>query len=595
MRAVPYRLTAAEFRGLAEGFGGEGAASVLCASQLTKRRQLLLALALKIRPDEALEVLTAAEAASPSAVAGVLAHPHLDAWAAGCLRRLGDAGDGQQPADELSHLNGLVAAAAIRAGLEFRLSVPTFAGQAILPTLGAATVDAGPAVVTSAGGLIRVAGGGATVVIEPADRATPGWSPRREVPLDAGFSVAVEDLDPYRHCYQWTPTPRLSERQFTRFAALLSGAWEIIEARHRPYAIMVRRCLRSVVPLVCPHPGGSISAASRRTFGAVGVSVPDDPAELALLLIHEVQHMKLGGLLDVTDLYREPPGGGTLYRAPWRLDPRPVGALLQGVYAHAAVTRYWRAERTAARGPRARLAAVEFAHWRTQNATAVTELSAARELTETGREFVSHLRGAVHGQLAERVPADIAEGVAAMGAAQVLRWRLRNWDPGAEEPVRLGRAWSAGPVGGAVPGTLAPPTVRPHPGSVPSGAPGLAGLIRRSLLAGVAGAIADPEASAADRSYLSGDVGQAARRYAAELAKDPHSEDAWIGLALTLSRTRSSTRGPLGELLMSRPDLVRAAFAGGSEELRDRVFDWVQIAAGAAPEAGEPMGQNVVS
>ena len=41
---------------------------------------------------------------------------------------------------------------------------------------------------------------------------------------------------------------------------------------------------------------------------------------LALLLMHEFQHVKLGAVLDLYDLFD--PDDKRLYHAPWRKDPR---------------------------------------------------------------------------------------------------------------------------------------------------------------------------------------------------------------------------------------------------------------------------------
>jgi uncharacterized protein len=80
------------------------------------------------------------------------------------------------------------------------------------------------------------------------------------------------------------------------------------------------------------------------------VALPEDGETLALLLIHEFQHVKPGAMLDLFELC-DPVAAGRLFYAPWRDDPRPVEALLQGTYAHVGVTDYWRARRHRAEGP----------------------------------------------------------------------------------------------------------------------------------------------------------------------------------------------------------------------------------------------------
>src|SRR5581483_603165 len=60
----------------------------------------------------------------------------------------------------------------------------------------------------------------------------------------------------------------------------------------------------------------------------------------AVTLAHELQHLKLGALLDIVTLAL--PDDGRRYYAPWRDDPRPLGGLLQGAYAYFGVSGFWR-------------------------------------------------------------------------------------------------------------------------------------------------------------------------------------------------------------------------------------------------------------
>jgi uncharacterized protein len=99
--------------------------------------------------------------------------------------------------------------------------------------------------------------------------------------------------------------------------------------------------LRAVVPLA-PDPARPLrSATARHAFGAVAVTPHPDPETMAVLLVHEWQHAKLGAVLDRYDLVA--PGHSPRITVPWRPDPRPPEGVLQGVYAHLAVTQVWRA------------------------------------------------------------------------------------------------------------------------------------------------------------------------------------------------------------------------------------------------------------
>jgi uncharacterized protein len=77
----------------------------------------------------------------------------------------------------------------------------------------------------------------------------------------------------------------------------------------------------------------------------VTAALPADPAHLALL-IHEFQHVKMSAARDLFD-----PADQRLYRVPWRPDPRPFEGVLQGTYAHLAVSDFWRIHRHTAAGP----------------------------------------------------------------------------------------------------------------------------------------------------------------------------------------------------------------------------------------------------
>jgi HEXXH motif-containing protein len=130
------------------------------------------------------------------------------------------------------------------------------------------------------------------------------------------------------------------------------------------------------------------------------MSLPPDPVICAVTLVHEVQHVKLGALLDFVTLTR--PDDGRRYYAPWRDDPRPLHGLLQGTYAHLGVSGFWRRQREVSGG--SKLADVEFARWRAATALAVQTLRSSGQLTSRGLEFVSGIGGTLDPWLEEPVP-----------------------------------------------------------------------------------------------------------------------------------------------------------------------------------------------
>jgi uncharacterized protein len=124
------------------------------------------------------------------------------------------------------------------------------------------------------------------------------------------------------------------------------------------------------------------------------VARPAGPATLALLIMHEFQHVKLGAILDGYDLYD--PADGRLYDAPWRTDKRPIEGLLQGTYAHLAVTDYWRQRQATATGAAATEASEQFRRWHAHTRDAIDTLAASGSLTALGEKFVAQMRHSIH-------------------------------------------------------------------------------------------------------------------------------------------------------------------------------------------------------
>jgi len=117
-------------------------------------------------------------------------------------------------------------------------------------------------------------------------------------------------------------------------------------------------------------------------FGAVAAA-PAGPAELAVLLVHEFQHAKLGALLDLYDLHDR--DSDARITVGWKPEPRPVEAALQGAYAHAAVADVWRLRRVP------ELSAM-YRRWTTD---AIAALRGTGALTPLGTDFVDRLAATV--------------------------------------------------------------------------------------------------------------------------------------------------------------------------------------------------------
>ena len=401
-----------DFDVLASGYGDAEVIRRLAEPQLSIRRALLRAIGTQLAADSefapAWLQLVQLDETKPETLASVLADPYIRVWAVRLL-----AGEASTAPAELTRLAEIAASVALVAGEESRLPLWLGDGGVVhLPTIGALALG-GPqrsaSIETRAGGtaLIRADGREYEVCVTGGVSSTrqqraPEWRPQRR--LTAGsWSVALEDLDPYRDCHSWPAAHRLSSDEAERWRRHFSEAVSYLDQSLPGYLPGLRAGLRTLMPMAPSPDGSDVSATARHAYGAVGVALPADGPTLALLLIREFQHVKLGAILDVYDLYDS--ADNRLYYAPWRGDARPLDELYQGTYAHLAVTEYWRARRHDTTGPRREAAEAEFARWRQHTAAAVETLLGSGSLTPLGERFVRKMRETVAPWLEEPVAA----------------------------------------------------------------------------------------------------------------------------------------------------------------------------------------------
>ncbi|MEV4665885.1 FxsB family cyclophane-forming radical SAM/SPASM peptide maturase [Micromonospora echinofusca] len=373
---------------LASGAGSAASAAQLAAVHLAMVRALLVTLSERAAGDpvaaDGWRLLVHLDDAHPDAVRAVLAHPFVRRWARRCR-------DG---AAELSYLACVAAAAAVRAGVRADLPVPVRDGVVSLPTLGALAVGCERGVVrlVTDDGDVRLAGRRVTADAghdgDPArDDGSDGWLPVRSLRVGGG-RLLLEDTDPHRECYDLPVAPRLSGAAALRWTRQVERAVRRIDAEAPGYAAGVRTLLRAVVPLRAAPAGRSRSAAAGAAFGAVAIMPVPDDATLAVLLVHEVQHLKLGAVRDVCTLF-ERDGNQTL-RVPWREEPRPLAEVLHGAYARLAVADVWRHRPGPAAGG-------HFRRYRAWTDGALDALLGVDALTATGERFLRGMRATVDG------------------------------------------------------------------------------------------------------------------------------------------------------------------------------------------------------
>jgi uncharacterized protein len=371
-------LPAAALEGLAAGPGDPAGIAVLANVRLAQARKLVAAIGgsevgwhdadLRSAWRDGWLLLSRLSRTHPDAVNDVLAHPYTYTWAVRCLRpRAGSDADLDR-----AHLAGLALAAAHRAGVAAALPSPVRDGYAHLPTAGAIAVAPGNArscVVTVAPGHAPSSPGGR-------------WQAVRSVRGESFGSLTLEDLDPFRDCQKWPVTGRLPPDQWHAWNTELSAALRHLAATVPAYARGLATGLRAVTPLL-PAAGTGRSDTARQAFGAVGIALPGagaPPGQLAELLLHEFQHVKLYVLMDLVPMVE--PAADLKLRVPWREDPRPLEGVLHGCYAFLAVAHLRRGE-----GKDSRAAYLRYRSWVAAALDDILEVGDA--LTPDGRRFAA--------------------------------------------------------------------------------------------------------------------------------------------------------------------------------------------------------------
>ncbi|MFD6322728.1 HEXXH motif domain-containing protein [Streptomyces sp. NPDC058442] len=518
----------------------------------------------------------------PEAFEEVLMYPSTGVWAAHVLRRLRGVRSSSVPLwTEVGYFHTLAAAAAIRAGVEFHTRVPVPDGGTLhLPSLGTVLLplaDAGDARPRTHVATVRWAGrgGGSVAVVsprgvcvllpEPLESAVPGWRPLPQVRAEGpqhGLCLALDDTDPYAPFVAGREPALLNEQSRQRWQALTEQAWEALVRSQPDTADGLAYTMRSLVPLAPVTEGEPYSVSSPESFGGVMMQLPVNPTSLAVGLVHEFQHVKLGALLDLVTLTREADGG--LHYAPWRLDPRPVSGLLQGVYAYLGIVAFWRRYHPAASGQEALRARFAYARWRRSTLAVLDDLLTCGELTELGVWFVTNMRELLADWCEEPLPAHIETDAALAAADSLGMWRLRNGRPAASDVGALAESWIRNPRA-ACPGakrSALQTDVLPRERAV------RAELVKIRW--------EDPRrldwlrehpdilgATFSDTALLDGDFDVALRGYRQQLMARPEASSPWIGLGLA---ARGHGNRAAAAALLGRPELVRAVQLRVAEE-----------------------------
>jgi HEXXH motif-containing protein len=355
---------------------------------------------------QAFDVLAEAERDDPAGVRAVLEYP---AVAAAALRSVTALAGPEPAAVTLDWLTGLAAAAVIGSGrpVEVELDGPSAPGLTV-PTLGAVRLPAGTGALR-----LRVGPGGAefrrgrAVVAVPDDPHTdaPGWTGLARLVVEQDGCRLDVLLDDAAHRVGRPPgrpdrlAGPLGATELARWRGRLAECWRRLVEVHRPVAAELAAQLRAIAPMRTIS-GQSRSGTLRDAYGSAALSLPLGPGQGALALAHELQHAKLSVVLDVVRLVRPEHTGR--FHAPWRPDPRPAIAFLQGCYAHLGVTAFWRRERLTEPTSTAN---IQFARWRSATHRAVADLLASGALTPAGLGFARTMQAGLADWLGEDLPA----------------------------------------------------------------------------------------------------------------------------------------------------------------------------------------------
>ncbi|NUP44608.1 MAG: HEXXH motif domain-containing protein [Streptomyces sp.] len=517
---------------------------------------------------QAWTLLARVQRQAPAAFEDVLMSPNTGMWVSLAVRRIRGRVYEDAPLRVIvGHLAALAAAAGARAELDFSITVPTRGGRVPLPTLGCAVLPEkepwGTALVEGRGGLLRITGAGGAVEVTPGwDRREPGWLPVRRLVLGAGESakpLILEELDPYR-TYPRPSEPRpLPQAEAEHWQALLSGAWDVLLRDEPETARAMRHGLVSLAPTPTRERFRPHSSTAGDAFGGVTASCPDDVPQLAATLVHEFQHIKLGSLIHLGPLTDPLPDGQEreeLFYAPWRDDPRPLGGLIQGIYAFFGVARFWRAHRHTADPAYAPLAHFEFALWRTQVRTALDAVRGHERLTPLGRTVVESLAERCARWLTDDVPAMPLRLAQEAAGDHRARWRAHHLRPPSGAVAEAVRAWQRGD-------SCPPAALSDQPARVPDTEvrflDSAAVLARHHLT--------DPDgpwqetgrvegADEAEILLTRGDHPAARTAFTTQLTGKSASVSAWVGLGRSLSEDR--TKAPASTLLLTFPERARA-------------------------------------
>ena len=157
--------------------------------------------------------------------------------------------------------------------------------------------------------------------LRPSRSAVAGTPMVRAVADGLAWDVLLETADLYLDRYTLPMSSDDVGQANSTAGGIASSPPGNLVRHHRWTAEPIATGSQVLVPLIAQSTTDLISATTPAAFGAIATSWPPDPVTMAETLVHEFQHVKLCGLMDMVPLVE--PGDEKVY-APWRQDPRPA-------------------------------------------------------------------------------------------------------------------------------------------------------------------------------------------------------------------------------------------------------------------------------
>jgi len=450
---VRHRLSTEQFSAIARGEISPSLVADLRAAVISKHKLLIAAIgqALYAQSTEAwedlraaMQLLARADAHRPGTAAEALALPQVGAWAAQSLTRL-DSDRPQLP--DMHYLLSVAVASALRSGTHVDAWLPVQDGRVSLPNLGTVLPpdDVGKVRIRSdADGISFTCGSWGTADLVDLSARRAHWHPTPRLRVHAGghlLNLTVEAHDPLLTQFITSAKVDRSD-QWGNLYELFYEAWPLVVTNDPVRAGALVDGIGTLVPLVSSS-SRPASVTSGWLPGAIALSVHPDALALAETLVHEFHHCVLGMLEDLVPLVDV--DHAAVGYAPWRNDPRPIGGLIHGCYAHQAIAGFWRRQRglVASLGDAFR-ADVNFDRWRRATPPVAEAILRSGALTPAGEVFVREMRAVLCEWRQDLVGDEATQAASKANTQHELRWRLIHIRPDPDLIDILVQDWLAG-------------------------------------------------------------------------------------------------------------------------------------------------------